>query len=102
MEYLFQGIGFCGVLLDGFFFVLGFGGGVGRPTMFALWLGFGVLLDISIERLDGGNDGSDLYGFNNNRSSWNRHQDGGIGLFVWILLMDDHGRNGSDLDVWFF
>ncbi len=105
MEYLFQSVGFCGVLLDGFFLVLGFRGGVGRPTMFALWLGVGVLLDISVERLYGGNDGSYLDGldwFDNNRSRWNGHEDGGIGLFVWRFLMDDHGRNGSDLDVGFF
>ena len=70
--------------------------------MFALWLGVGVLLDVGIERLDCGNDGSYLYGFNNNRSRWNRHEDGGIGLFVWRFLMDNHGRNGSDLDVGFF
>ena len=103
MEYLFQGIGFCGVLLDGF--ILGFGGGVGRPTMFALWLGVGVLLDISVERLDGGNDGSYLYGldwFENNGSCGRYHENRGIGLFVWRFLMDDHGRNGSDLDVGFF
>jgi len=73
--------------------------------MFALGLGVGVLLDISVKRLDGGNDGSDLDGldgFDNNWSRWNGHEDGGIGLFVWRFLMDDHGRNGSDLDVGFF
>ena len=97
MEYLFQSVGFCGVLLDGFFLILGFGGGLGRPTMFALWLGLGVLLDVGIERLNGGNDGRYLNGFNNNRSCWNRHEDGGIGLFVGCFLIDDHGRNGGDL-----
>ena len=100
MEYLFQSVGFCGVLLDGFFIITRFGGGVGRPTMFALWLGLGVLLDVGIERLDGGNDGrylNGLDGFENNRSCWNGHEDGGIGLFVWNLLMNDHGRNGGDL-----
>jgi len=70
--------------------------------MFALWLGVGVLLDVGIERLDGGNDGSYLYGFNNNGSCGRYHENRGIGLFVWRFLMDNHGRNGSDLDVGFF
>ena len=64
--------------------------------MFALWLGVGVLLNISVERLDGGNDGSDLYGldgFENNGSCGRYHEDRGIGLFVGCFLMDDHGRN---------
>jgi hypothetical protein len=71
--------------------------------VFALWLGFGVLLDISVERLYSGNDGSDLNGldgldgFENNGSCGRYHEDRGIGLFVWIFLMDDHGRNGGDL-----
>ena len=73
--------------------------------MFALWLGVGVFLDISVERLDGGNDGSDLDrldGFENNRSCRNRHEDGGVRLFVVCFLMDDHGRNGRDLSVGFY
>jgi len=73
--------------------------------MFALGLGVGVFLDVGIERLDGGNDGRYLDGldrFDNNRSCWNSHEYGGIGLFVGRFLMDDHGGNRGDLDVGFF